>query len=206
MENKYKIFQKGFNKVFDLIETADDLAIRDYEKLVESLPVETLIKLFECDDFNVDNERYNADLVRLVNAVSLEFIKYKDYLKTDVYIHRLFEEDLYKEEVNIKLFAYAQRNTVKKKEPLKVYLNHENDEYKLERIENNDKSIIDTSCEIFLERIGDDFFLRTHRIVRGWEIYEKVIPVSFDEILQCVEDEDEYEEDIEIEFDAEFDL
>lgn len=206
MDRKFKVFQKGFNKVFDLIETADVLAIDDYEKLVGNLPVDVLMNMLTCEDFNIDNEKYNADMVRLVNAVSLEYIKYKNYLKTDIYVHRLFQEDLYKEEVNIKLFAYSKRNTVKKKEPLKVFFNHENGKYKLEKVENDDKNIIDTSCEVFLERIDDDFYLRTHRIVRGWEIYEKIIPVSFDEILQCVEDEDEYEEDIEIEFDADFDL
>jgi len=206
MEKKYKVFQKGFNRVLDLIESADGFAFNDYINLIESLPQEVVNKLYDCDDFNVDNKFYNADMLRMVNAVSLEYIRYKNYLKTDVFIHRLFEEDLYKDDVNIKLFAYSQRNTPDKKEPYKMYFNKKNKDYIYTGDNQTDEKILDTTCEIFLQRKDDDFYLITTRNFRGWEMYEKAVPISFDELLQCIEDEDEYEEDLEIEFDAEFDL
>ena len=206
MDNKFKVFQNGFHKVLDLVETADKTAIKNYESVIRILPSDVLIEMFNCEDFNIENENYNADMLRLVNALSLEFIRYKNYLKADLYVHRVFEEDLYKDEVDIKIFAYACRNSENKREPLKMFFESVNGKYKFVGAENTDKNIIDESCEVFLQRVDDDFFLRTRRVIRGWEIYNKAIPISFDEILQCVEDEEEYAEDIEIEFDAEFDL
>ncbi len=206
MDKKYKVFQKGFNGVLDLIETADGFAFKSYENLINSLPKEIVEKLYDCDDFNVENVNYNADLLRTVNAVSLEFISYKDYLKTDIFVRRIFEEELYKEDVDIKLFAYAQRNTTKKQEPFKMFFNKQGDDYVYQGDNQGDDKILDTTCEIFLQRKGDDFYLLTKRNFRGWEIYKKTISVSFDEVLQCLEDEDEYEEEMEVEFDAEFDL
>ena len=200
MDNKYKVFQKGFHKVLDLVETADVYAIRDYERLIGNLSGEILINMYKCDDFIVDNDNYNADMVRLVNELSFEFVTNKKFSQTSLSVHRVFEEDLYKDEVFIKLFSYSFRNTSKKPEPLKVYFEETDAKYSFTGTskENNN---IDINCEVYLERIDDDFYLRSVRTICGWEIYNKQIPVTFDEIIQCVEDEDEYEEDIEMELD-----
>lgn len=201
MENKFKVFQKGFHKVLGLVEIADEAAIRYYENLVGNLPVDILMKLIECDDFNINNENYIADAVRLVNEISFEYIKNNKYSQIEMSVHRIFEEDLYKDDVNIKLYSFSLRNTKNKPKPVTLFISEENGKFKLERTENFDKNVIDITCEVFLERVDDDFYLRTKKTSRGWEVDDKVEPVSFDEIMQCVEDEDEYEEDIEMDLD-----
>ena len=126
MENKYKVFQKGFHKVLSLVEIADDTAIRYYENLVGNLPVDILMKLIECDDFNINNENYIADAVRLVNEISFEYIKNNKYSQIEMSVHRIFEEDLYKDNVNIKLYSFSLRNTKNKPKPLTLFVCEEN--------------------------------------------------------------------------------
>ena len=201
MDNKYKVFQKGFHKVLDLVETADENAIKYYENLVGNLPVEVLLKMLECEDFNITNDNYIAEAVRLVNEINFEFVRNKKFAQIEMNVHRIFEEDLYKDEVRIRLFSFYARNVKNRPKALQVFLQENNGKYKLEKLENDDKNLIDINCEVFLERIDDDFYLRTRKTIRGWEVCDKIVPVSFDEIIQCVEIEDEYEEDIEMELD-----
>ncbi|MBR4998334.1 MAG: hypothetical protein IKY10_00495 [Clostridia bacterium] len=202
MENKYKVFQKGFHKVLDLVETADVYAIKDYERLVGNLPGDVLIEMFKCEDFVIDNEKYNADMVRLVNELSFEFVTNKKFSQTEMTIHRVFEEDLYKDEVYVRLFSYSFRNTSKKQEPMQVFYEEKDGKYNYTG-NNKENNSFDLNCEVYLERIDDDFYLRSVRTICGWEIYDKRIPVTFDEIIQCVEDEDEYADDLEMELDFE---
>lgn len=200
MDNKYKVFQKGFHKVLDLVETADNYAINDYQKLVRCLPGDVLIEMFNCEDFSTDNERFNVEMVRLVNELNFQLVTKQKFTQTEMTIHRVFEEDLYKDEVFIKLFSYSFRNTSKKQEPMQVFCEEVDGKYNYTG-SNKAKSDIDINCDVYLERIDDDFYLKSVRTICGWEIYNKQIPVTFDEIIQCVEDEDEYEEDVEMELD-----
>lgn len=200
MDNKYKVFQKGFHKVLDLVETADDFAIKCYEKLVGNLSGDVLIEMFKCDDFSIDCDQYNAEMVRLVNELSFEFVTNKKFSQTSLSVHRVFEEDLYKNEVYVRLFSYSFRNTSKKQELMKVFFEERDGKYNYTG-SNKENNSFDINCEVYLERVDDDFFLRSVRTVCGWEIYDKRVPVTFDEIIQCVEDEDEYVEDIEMELD-----
>ena len=117
-------------------------------------------------------------------------------------VHRVFEEDLYKDEVYIKLFSYSFRNTEKKQEPMLFYFEEVDGKYNYKG-SNKVKGTVDINCEVYLERDDDDFYLRSARTVCGLEIYNKRIPVTFDEIVQSVEDEDDYEEDLEMELDFE---
>ena len=57
-----------------------------------------------------------------------------------------------------------------------------------------------------MEKINDKFYIKSVKSSYGLEVYTKRAEFSFDEIIDCIEDEDDYEEDLEIEFEADFDL
>jgi len=201
MDNKYKVFQKGFHKVLDLVETADDTAIQFYEKFIGQLPAEVLLGLVTCEDFVIDDEKYNADMVRLVNELSFQYVLNQKFSQTSLSVHRVLEEDLYKDVVNIKIFSYSYRNTKIKPEPFKVYFEERDGKYFYQGNNKKQNNDLDVKCEVYLLRDDNEFFLRSVRTINGWEIYDKQIPVTFDEIIHCVEDEEEYEEEIEMELD-----
>lgn len=206
MEEKYKIFNKGFNKILDLITDFDDEIIRKYKKIVDILPSSVVAAMNECDDFATECDEFNVDFMRLVNAVSLDFARYKNYLRTEICVHRFFREDLFKNNLSLKIFSINLRNTKKKKPDLQFFYKEVDGKYVYEETNDNAEKNIDLSMEIYLDSRGDEYYLVCIKNFRGIEVSQKEKLVSFDELMQSVEDEDDFEEDMEIEFDADFDL
>ena len=203
MEEKYKIFKQGFNKILDLLSLVDDEVEVNYKKFINIIPGNVLGAVSECDDFATHNDKYYVDFMRMVNAVSLDFINNKPYLRTEIYVHRLYEEDLAPK----KLFSLTVRNTSIKKPNIQLF--YEEKDNKFDFVGTNDKpkeNNIDISWEVYLEYEDFEPYLVYKKFFRGLEIVSKEIPITFDELAQFIEDEEEYEEDFEVEFDADFDL
>ena len=94
MEDKYKIFNNGFNKILDLIGCLDCDIKKYYKKIVDLIPDNVVDAVSNCDDFQTESKQFSVDFMRLVNAVSLDYIQNKPYLRSEIYVHRLFEDDL----------------------------------------------------------------------------------------------------------------
>lgn len=207
MKDNYKVFDKGFNKVLDLVESKDKSIFNNFKTIIDIIPDNVIDAISSCDDFATEEENFNVDFMRLVNAVSLEFTNNNKYLKSDVYVHRIFEEDLFKQELNLKIFSINMRNTFKKMPKLELFYEQVGDKYKFVGSNDKDKEkILDYTCEIYLANKEDEFYLNIINQFRGIELSNIQIPITFDELMNYVEVEDEFEEDMEIEFDADFEL
>jgi hypothetical protein len=203
MEERYKIFKNGFNKILDLLSSVDDEIELNYKKLVSIIPSNVVGAVSECDDFSTHNDKYYVDFMRLVNAVSLDYINKKPHLRTEIYIHRLFEEDLSPK----KLFSLTVRNTPIKKPSIRLFYEEKDGKFNFVRTGDrpNEKSI-DISWEVYLDYEDFEPYLVYKKFFRGLEIVSKKIDITFDELTQYIEDIEDYEEDMEVEFDADFDL
>jgi len=216
MHSKYKIFQKGYNNILDLLEIADYSVFKKYIQMVSSLPEEVIEKTQEFEEFSEEHKNYIADLTMCVNQIDFDYINTKDYLRTSIMIHRIFEQNIVPSITKsgklipikpIEVFKMEVRNTKDKKPPLELYYEQENGNLKyMGDNDNSEKPTIDYCWTITLEQDDDIYFLRSKHTARGWDIYEKTTDVTFDEVIRTVETEDEYEEDMQIEFEADFDL
>lgn len=207
MREEYKVFDKGFNKVLDLVESYNSAFYKKYEAIIDTIDDVVLDAVVDCEDFATGNNNFDVDFMRLVNAVSLDYTRKKNYLRSEIYVHRIFEEDLFKTGLELKLFSIDQRNCEKKPKNLEFYYEVNGD--KLNFVGTNDKKDnidIDMHYQIDLVSENEEFYLICTKELRGIPVYRKEIPVSFDELYQFVENEDKYEEDMEVEFDADFDL
>ena len=201
------IFDKGFNKSIDLIKEVDEDLYGLFHRFCLMLPARVKRKTEECEDFVIDNELYNAEMLRTVNSVNLDFITYKKYFRHFIYAHRYFEEDLFKDEVDITLFTLNQRNTQKKKPNLEFYFEEKDNEYKfLGTNDNSQEKTLDLVYNVRLEKREDEFYLISEKLFRGIQLYQKENLVSFDTLMNFVEDEEEYEEELEVEFDLDSNL
>lgn len=183
MQQRYKVFDKGFNKVLDLIEESKSQAVDAYKCLVEILPDEILEQLEECEEFLVDNKLYSAGLCSTGNSLHFEFTRNYNYLKTMIKVHRIFEKEL-EENNSIELFEIIMRNTPK----LKV-----------------SSSDFKYRCNVFLNLEGFDYFIVNQEVIKG-KIYTTKTPISYDEIQMCFETEEEYVPDLEFEINPDFDV
>lgn len=209
MRGYFYIFDKGYNKILDLIGVVDPNLDKVYKNFAMKLSNRLVNRISGCENFSIDNEDFHVELSMLVNSLWLDHIKKREkYLAYEIYVHRLFEEDLFVDELNYRLFRFGFRNSEKKSPDLKLY--YEEKDGKLKYMGSNDEEgefIIDTYWDVYLERREDDnFYLICKKEFRGAVIYENEVEITFDELMQCVETEDEYEEDWDVEFDADFDL
>jgi len=207
MREEYKVFDKGFNKVLDLVESYNGSFYNKYKSVIDIVDDIVLDAVVDCEDFATETEAFDVDFMRLVNAVSLDYSRKKNYLRSEIYIHRIFQEDLFKTGLNLKLFSIDQRNAEIKPKNLEFY--YELKENKLDFIKTNDekdKIDIDIHYQIDLVSENDEFYLVCTKELRGIPIYSKEIPISFDDLYQFIETEEEFEEDLEIEFNGDFEL
>lgn len=203
MEKEYKIFKDGFNKILDLLSLVDKEVELNYKKIVDMIPENIVGAVSQCNDFETHNSKYGVDFMRFVNAVSLDFTVKQPYSRSEIYVHRLFDEDLSPK----KLFSLTVRNTPIKKPNIQLFYEEKDGKYNF--IGTNDKpneKNIDITWEIYLEYNDFEPYLIYSKLFRGMEIETKEIPITFDELTQYIETEDEYEEDWEVEFDADFDV
>lgn len=206
MREEYKVFNKGFNKIFDLVETVEPKLISRYQTFIDSLPRIVLDKTSKCKDFIIDTDNYTVEMDRMPNSLDLDYIQKNGYKRTQIMVHRYFEQELFEQDVSITLLTFSQRNTARKKKDLQLFYEEINNQYKFIGCNDPDLTDIDYKWEVFFEMQNDEFYLISKFSFRGLEISCKKIEVSFDELFQCIETEDEYEEDLEIEFNPDFDL
>ena len=203
MENKYKIFDIGFNKILDLVESADQIIANYYKRLVKMLPENVVDAVSGCVDFATDCDEFAVDFMRFQNAVSLDYARNKDYLRFEIYVQRLYEDDLGPK----KLFSINIRNTTRKQPDLQVYYEYEDSKLKFVRTSDKDyKKNIDVTFEVLLAYEDFEPYLICKSYYRGIVNTEKRVDISFDELTQYLEDEEPYEEEMEFEFDADFNL
>ena len=207
MEEKYLVFKKGFNKVLDLISGYDMAMLKKYKRIIDIIPENVIDAVSSCDDFATDNKQFNVDFMRFENAVSLDYSRNQNYLRAEIYVHRFFEEDLFNQNLCLKIFSLNIRNSQVKKPTIQLYYEIMNN--KLNFVGTNDnpnEKNAEFTYEVYLVNKEDELYLVCKNYFRDAEISEQEFNLSFDELYQYVEDEDKYEEDFEVEFDADFDL
>lgn len=199
MNKEYKIFSKGFNKILDLVEVYNEDFYAEYKAIIDTINDTVLSAVKECEDFATGNGEYDVDFMRLVNEVSLDYTRKKNYMRSDICIHRIFEEDLFKNGLKQKIFSIDQRNTKVKLPHVQFYYEEKNGKYDFVGINH------DVHYQIDLEMLDGEFYI-VSSVFNGIKTHRIKVPISFDELLNYVEKEDEFEEDLEVEFDSDFDL
>lgn len=199
MKKNYKVFDKGFNKILDLIEEYCDDFYERYKSIIDIINENVLDAVNECEDFATGNKEYDVDFMRLVNKISLDYIRKKNYLRSEISIHRIFEEDLFKDGFECEIFSIEQRNTKQKLQNVQFYYEEKDGKYNFLGMSEN------SLCRIDLVMVDEEFYLICTEN-NGFRTEQRKIPISFDELCQFVENEDDYEEDMDIEFDADFDV
>lgn len=215
MEEEYQIFQKGFNKIINLISDVDENLAKQHKNVVRSMPAYVLDKIEQLEDFSEQTEKYNTEMIMFNNKLVLDFTRYSNFCNAEMEVHRIFEQHVfpkvdkkgeYVQEEPLVLYKLSMRNTPKKKNNLEVHYEERNGKYVLVGISGDEAGIVDVTYTLSLEKVAGKFYLISTKTSRGWEIYSKRCQISFDEIISAVEDEDDYQEDLEVEFEADFDL
>jgi len=194
MREEYKVFDKGFNKVLDLIESAKGQGAEGYCNFVNILPDEVLEKLDTCEEFEIENQFYIASLCNTGNTLHFDFARRYNYLRVQLKVHRIFQEEIENND-SIELFELVLKNT-----PTGVKKGENAFEYRW------NINLVLEGFDYYLKTLTtiDDKSNRNKKIVD--KIYVSKVPVTYDEIQTSLETEDEYSPDLEIEFDAGYDL
>ena len=181
------IFDIGFDKTIELIKEVDVNLYNFFRDFCLNLPANVKSKTEECEDFSFDNDLYNAEMLRTVNSLNLDFITYKEYFRNFVYVRRFFEEDILEENVDLSLFVFNQRNTKRKLPNLNLYYEKNDNGYKF--LGTNDKDCLkntDTNYEVKLQSRDEMYYLVSTKSFRGIEIYRKEVPIGLWNMLKIV--------------------
>ena len=199
MEEKYKIFDKGFNKVLDLIEYSDAELFNRYKSALRFVPKKILCKLQDCEDVSFNTEGYSFEMLRTENSLNIEFnLEGEKYLKTQMYIRRIFAEDLLDDDKEeIKIFSIYQRNSKDKKHP---YVFEDNNGVLRAKNYKDDENSKELGVDFVLEKDSFGIYLVRYTTVRGVVLREVKDVLDLDDMYEYLEVEDEYEEELEVEF------
>lgn len=179
MNKEYKIFDKGFNKILDLISIGENETSDKFAKFVKLLPYNVKEETQKCCDFETQNEDCEVSYSRLVNAIDFEFVKLKPYLRFEIYVHKLFKEDL---------------------SPKKIF------SLKVNNLMGANYKDFDISWEVYLDYNDFGPYLEFKKTLCGNERYLLRKQISYYELERYLETEEQYEDDWEIEFDADFEV
>lgn len=199
MEEKYKIFDKGFNKVLDLIEYSDAELFNRYKSALHFVPKKILCKLQDCEDVSFNTEGYSFEMLRTENSLNIEFnLEGEKYLKTQMYIRRIFAEDILDDDQEkIKIFSIYQRNSKDKKYP---YVFEDNKGVLRAKNYKDDENSKELGVNFVLEKDSFGIYLVRYTTVRGVVLREVKDVLDLDDMYEYLEVEDEYEEELEVEF------
>ena len=207
MSGRFFIFDKGFNKILDLLSDYEPKIANIYGNFVNGLPYAITDETYKLEEFSLPENNYFAEMCVMENSIWLDVVNNKPYMRFELYVHRLYEENLSEENSHFRLFKFGYRNTVDKRPDIQFNYREENGKYVFVGTNDNPHEIInDKYYEVLLERRGDDYYLISIGNNRGIEFYRNELKLSFYDLVEYIEDEDEYEEDFDIEFDADFDL
>lgn len=202
MELECKVFDKGFNKILDLIEDVDYQLFNRFKLMMRFLPENLKDKLQKCEDVEFRNDAFNFEMLRTENSLNLDFaLESPKYLKNEIYIRRLFDEDMLSDEEEIKIFSIYQRNTKKKNSPL---LFKECDGV-LTPFTTEDRAK-EIKVELIIKKVKDSFVLIKNTNIRGLETREIKDVFKLEEMFEYLEVEDEYEEELEVYLDIDDDF
>ncbi len=197
MEDKYKIFNYGFNKILDLVEFVDSDIADNYKKHISIVPSNVINAVCDCDDFATSTPKFSVDYMDFDNSVSFDYTNKQPYIRTEIYIHKLFGEDLSPK----KLFSLTVRNTKIKQPDLQFHYELKDGELNLIKTsDNNCLKNIEISWEVYLAYEEMEPYLVYKKFYRGIEIVSKEVKISFDELTQFIDDEvieNEYDSNIE---------
>jgi len=141
------------------------------------------------------------------NSLDFDFTRYKNYLRVELKICRYFVEQLYEDSEPIELFNLKLRNQEVKQPELRVFFEQKDGKLVFCGDDNKAKpNYVDVEYQAFIEREEDKYVVISRKMIRGWIVYEKRYDAFLDELIQCMETEDEYVKDEVVEFDADFDL
>ncbi len=212
MEEKYRIFEdEKFNKILDLVERVDINLIEQYKKVVNVLPAKVVKATGDCEDFDVSTSSYTADMLRITDGVKdsifLTFNNTKNNLKIELNIFPFLELDINKELDDLSknedyLQDFNLDNEIKKEEDLPWFV--------FSLTLSQDDKIYD--WEVYVQPYEDEFQIISIKNYKEQMVQQKVITLSYEELIQYADNEeycedDEYYEEEDIEFDgiAEYD-
>lgn len=214
MEDQDFIFQNGYNKIINILEDVDTKLSRRHSAVVSILSQEVLDKVAQLKDFSISSEKENVEMIVFCNKIVLDYTRYQNYLSVEMEVNRIYEEQAfpkinkkgeYVQEDPILLYRLALRNTPNRNNQVHTYFELVDGKYNFVNA-TVDPNVLDVEYNVYLEKINDKFYIKSVKSSYGLEVYTKRAEFSFDEIIDCIEDEDDYEEDLEIEFEADFDL
>ncbi|MBR6779095.1 MAG: hypothetical protein IKM43_03005 [Clostridia bacterium] len=214
MKEKYKVFKKGFNKTLDLIEQADAGLARIYKTLINKLSQDVIDKILKWEDFYIDDDKNNIEMRIYQNRLELDYIEKTNYLRAEIELYRFFEEEIMPQQTKrglqikkpVRLFTLSLCNTASKNNVLQAHVEEIDGQYKYVGFNDDNKNVIDMYFDVYIDFDGEDYNLCVEKSSRGWMLDCKKENLLYEEILQSVEDEDAYEEEMEIEFTPEFDI
>ena len=192
MENKYKIFDCGFNKILELAEMVDEDIVRNYKKYISIIPANIKKAVSECNDFATSSSTYSVDYMKFDNAISFEYANKKPYLRTEIYINKLLGDDLSPK----KLFSLSVRNTKLKQPDLQLFYEIKDGKLNFTGVSEKDSRNIELEWEMFLQYENFEPYIIFKKYFRGVEIVSKEFNMTFDELTGYF-DEDVLDEESE---------
>lgn len=189
------MFSEQYNCLLDLVEMVDDDLVKNYKKVIDSLPdvINDKLdqkKLFVCDgkDFRVILDKYDDQLY-------LEHTRYGKYLCSTVVLQPYYEDELVDPENGkfldvdkdgLFLFSLSFINT--EDEPT-TNLNYEERDGNYVFVDAKINGV-EIETEIFIKRKEGEFFLISTKKFNGLEIYSKETKVKYSDLMACINFED----------------
>lgn len=210
MEQKYRVFAEGYNKMLDLVEMVDSELLEKYKKVISKMPASVIEMLpykkefcYQGEDLRIDKDCYDE-------MIEFQYTTYRKYFNASINIYPYYEDELLEddededneeieidpeieeeEDGDIFIFSLTMTNT-QGEAKIKFNFEEENGQYKYVGAEQNG---IELDCSVFVERRNDDYFLVSKHLLNGVEVKKIEKPISYEELVEYACEEKEIKDD-----------
>ena len=209
MEEEYLVFDDRHNKILDLVQMVDDELAKKYKKLISFVPDSVKKKLGSKEELCIFGKNFRVDLQDVDDMLEFQMERYGKYFCANVQIYPFcdfeledgvkFDEEEFDdddEEVEIEdrhLFVFSLTLSDTEGEP-EIRFNYEEKDGKY-IYKDTQMNGLELDYEVFIDKVGTDYFLTCVKQVNGIDVYVKKLPIEYDTLLEYADTAEEANED-----------
>lgn len=208
MEEEYLVFDERYNKILSLVQMVDSGLARKYKELISMLPHSVKKKLNRDEELCLYGKNFRIDLQDEEDMLEFQIEKFDKYFCGNVQIYPYCDfkledgvkfdesEEYDDEEVEIEdrhLFIFSLTLSDIQGEPV-IRFNYEERDGKY-IYKDTEVNGLELDYEVFIDKIGTDYFLTCIKQVNGIDAYVKRLPIEYNTLIEFADTADDANED-----------
>lgn len=213
------ILNEKYIKLLELVERIDKKLVDKISLIIKSFPKPVKRYLKNEQSCSINSTESTIDINICNDIIDLQYIKYKNYSNTNIFIKPFYEDELttdfeefvedldlsdedfedddFEEDFHHLLLCSLTQTNTEEKCSLKFYYNQNGKNYDLKKVENTPNNGKELDISVYLDKIDEEFYLTCVRTFNGVELSSTTKKIDYSDLLEfAIEENNNFNEDI----------